>query len=410
MKSKLKPFLALHYNPRLFKKLKDLVCPPYDIITEEEEQALRKSSPYNFSHILLKEPSSSYQELGRRFKEWLKKDILIEEKEPAFYLTLQEFKFSSKTFKRIGFLGLLKLDASIFPHEKTHSAPKKDRYQVIKYTQANLSPVFVVYPRKKNEVINLLFKTLKNTPPFIKLKHRGILYQIYKISQPQKIRKIQKYFENIPLFIADGHHRFETALKFFRKNKHKLDKFKDLGSILAYFSPQDENLLVLPTHRIINKHIDLNFLKSSLQPYFFFQEVKSFKKLQDLLDKAEIFSFGFIQGKNILYFSLKNKSLIPRYLNRPSLRSYKKLDVFLLHNWVFRDILKIDLKEEDLLYTKSIKELSELITKNKNCGFLLRKPDISAVMKIAFEGKTLPQKTTYFYPKFLSGLILRKLW
>ncbi|MCD6539112.1 MAG: DUF1015 domain-containing protein [Candidatus Omnitrophica bacterium] len=410
MKSKLKPFLALHYNPRLFKKLKDLVCPPYDIITEEEERALRKSSPYNFSHILLKEPGSSYQELGRKFKEWLKKDILVEEKEPAFYLTLQEFKFGSKTFKRIGFLGLLKLDASIFPHEKTHPAPKKDRYQVIKYTQANLSPIFVVYSKKKNEVITLLFKTLKNTPPFIKLKHRGILYQIYKISQPQKIRKIQKYFENIPLFIADGHHRFETALKFFRKNKHKLNRFRDLGYILAYFSPQDENLLVLPTHRIVNKNIGLNFLKSSLQPYFFFQEVKSFKKLQDLLDKAEIFSFGFAQGKNILYFSLKSKSLIPKYLNKPSLRSYKKLDVFLLHNWVFKAILKIALKEEDFLYTKSIEELSELITKNKNCGFLLRKPDISAVTKIAFEGKTLPQKTTYFYPKFLSGLILRKLW
>ena len=411
MEEKVKPFLALHYSSPLLKNIGKLVCPPYDVITKKEEDFLRRKSSYNFSHILLKGKNPSYQDLGKKFKEWLNKGVLVEEKEPSFYLSLQEFKMGTRLFRRLGFLGLLKLDekAWVFPHERTHFSPKKDRYQVIKYTQANLSPIFVVYPKRRNEPVSLIFKSLKNKEPFIKFKDKDVSYKLWKVSKKEEIANIQKYFKNIPsLFIADGHHRFEVALSFFRRNRHRASLFKDLNYILAYFCPQDKNLLVLPTHRIIKKDIREDFLLKSLSSYFNCQRLDSLKRLGERLEESKMFSFGFYRSGKIFYLSLKNNSLLSRVLPK-FVKEYKNLDVFLLHNWVFKDILNIDL-EEDFLYSKDIKEATNLARKNRGCAFILRAPDINTVMRLALRGEVLPQKTTYFYPKFLSGLILRKLW
>jgi len=407
---RIKPFQATHYNPSVFKGLKKLVCPPYDVISKEEQKKLKKSSPYNFCHILLRSNNDSYQDLGKKFNRWLEDNILVEDKGPAIYVTLQEFTVNSKKYKRRGFLALLRLDEEkvTFPHERTHSKPKKDRLQVISRVKANLSPIFIIYPKKNKEPIKAMIEGLKDSKPFLKVAdHERVSYKVWKLTDKRDIEKITKYFNNIPLLIADGHHRFEVARKFLKRNKNKSFRFTDLNYILAYFSPQDENLLIFPTHRVLKKKLDLDLLPEKLRPYFFVVRHKNLKDLEDSLKKKRQFCFGFYQDKNFLSLSLKEETSLDKILKKSSV--YKNLDIFLLHNWIFGSILKMKIKEDEIVYTKSIKDAKNLADMHKGCAFIIRPPKIEDVMDAAFKSLKLPQKTTYFYPKFLSGLILRKL-
>ena len=156
----IKPFKGIHYNPSLLNNLRILVCPPYDIIKKNQEYKLKKSSRYNFCHLLLTDERNSYKKIGQRFKDWIKKGILIEDSQKAFYLCRQQFSFQGKTMQRYGFLGLLKLDKSrILPHEHTHRGPKIDRFSIISEVQANLSPIFITYPDSEKSAIEKIFKT-----------------------------------------------------------------------------------------------------------------------------------------------------------------------------------------------------------------------------------------------------------
>lgn len=335
----------------------------------------------------------------------------MEEKEPAFYITLQEFSLYSKKFKRRGFIGLLNLEGKkvVFPHEKTHKKPKKDRFEVIKQVRANLSPVFIIYPKKNTEPLSAIIKKLEKTRPFLKIRDpEGIRYKIWKLADRKQIERLSGYFQKVPLLIADGHHRFEVASRFFRSNKVKASVFRDLNYILAYFSPQDENLLVLPTHRVFRKRLDLKMFLDKLKPYFFIEKHKSFAGLEDYLVKRKLFSFGFFQDNNIFSLSLKDKAFLDRIYARDGV--YKKLDAFLLHEWIFKKVLRLNIEEKDLLYAKSVKQAAKLSRIYKGCSFFTRPARIGDVMSLAFKGLRLPQKTTYFYPKFLSGPILRKLY
>ena len=407
---RIKPFRALYYNPSKFRSLKKLVCPPYDVISKQEQKRLNHASPYNFCHVLLKDDKNSYGNLGDKFKRWLSDNILTQDCDRAFYLTLQEFTVNSKRFQRRGLLGLLKLDekAVVYPHEKTHSKPKKDRLKVLDRTQANLSPVFIVYPRKGKEPLSSILDRVSRVKPFLEVTDKEkVNYKIWKLADTKDIENIQLYLNNTPLLIADGHHRFEVARKFFAKNRRKAGKFSDLNYILTYFSPQDDNLLIFPTHRVIKKKVSVNTLINRLKPYFIINKHSNIKDIKNYLDKQRLFCFGFYQEGNIFSFSLKDAKSLDRILSKNKI--FSKLDVVLLHDWIFKSILKIKITEDRILYSKSIKQAKQEADNHKGCCFMLKPPDVNDIMDAAFNNLRFPQKTTYFYPKFLSGLILRKL-
>ena len=407
---RIKPFLATYYNPRRFGSLSDLVCPPYDVISKEELKRLNRRSAHNFSHILLRKGSASYGKLKETFSLWLQQEVLVEDAAPAFYVTLQEFRVGGKRFKRRGFLGLLKLegDQVVFPHEKTHAKPKKDRLEVIRQVRANLSPIFIIYPRKGKEPLARIVKKLSKTPAFFKVTDsKRVAYKVWRLTDTRELQKIGAYFKKAPLLIADGHHRFEVARSFFKRNKRRRSQFKDLHYILAYLSPQDENLLILPTHRVLIKRLDKERLFKKLAPYFAVKREKSLKSLEKYLSHQSRFSFGFFQGRDLYSFSLKEAGFLDRIYAKDN--AYKRLDAFLLHEWVFKKILKLKVDEDMIRYCKSLRQAVSQAKRHKGCSFVMRAPKLTDVMAVAFKGLTLPQKTTYFYPKFLSGVILRQL-
>jgi len=425
--SRVQPFKALYYNHKKFKDLNRLVCPPYDVISPEEAKKLKKSSVYNYSNLILKR-KSSYKDLGRKFKSWIDKKVLCEDSEKSLYLILQEFSISGRKFKRKGFLGLLRLDGEkvVFPHEKTYSRPKKDRLSLLNEVKANLSPLFIIYPKKKRaDFLSTAFKKYSEKEPLLKVSDsENVKYKVWRVSLDKDIEKFTSYFSRLPLLIADGHHRFEAAEKFFRKNKEKASEFKSLNYLLAYFCPADENLKILATHRVLKNKLNIKAVKDKLIPYFSLRVFSSPSKAEEFLNRQKVFSFGFYQDKRFtpleikrlpkdklsltefMIFSLKDSRVLDKmYPHSPD----KRLDVSLLHNWVFKRLLKISLKEGEIIYPTGLEPFLEAVKKSKGCGFLARSTGISDIMNISFQGKTLPQKTTYFYPKLLSGLILRRM-
>jgi len=425
--SRVQPFKALYYNQERFKDLSRLVCPPYDIISTEEAKELKKSSVYNYSNLILK-GKASYKSLGEKFRSWIEKEVFREDSEDSLYLVLQEFSINGKKFRRIGFLGLLRLDGEkvVFPHEKTYSRPKKDRLSLLNEVKANLSPVFIIYPKKKRaDFLSAAFKKYSEKKPLLKVSDsENVKYKAWRVSSDKDIRRFTSYFSRKPLLIADGHHRFEAAGRFFRKNKKKASKFKNLNYLLSYFCPADENLKILATHRVLKKKLNIKAVKDRLIPYFSLRIFSSPFKAEEFLNRQKVFSFGFYQDKQaipleikplpkdklsltgFMVFSLKDSRILDKmYPRSPD----KRLDVSLLHNWVFKRLLKISLKEGEIIYPIGLEPFLEAVKKSKGCGFLVRSTGISDIMNISFQGKTLPQKTTYFYPKLLSGLILRRM-
>jgi uncharacterized protein (DUF1015 family) len=392
----IKPFRAFYYNPSLIKNLSKVVCPPYDVIDKRQLRILRKQSPYNFSHILLA-PKNNYKKVREKFKEWLEKKILIKDEKESLYLYKQSFKCEGKRYSRFGIISLLRMDKEgvVFPHEYTLKEPKEDRKRIIEETQANLSPIFVVIPESL-DIFSEIYKKYSKRKTFLKFKDReGNFHWIWRIEERKDIEKVCNEIEKYKLVIADGHHRFEVAYRYYLKNKNK---FKDLNYLLAYLTDAQKGLFILPTHRIGECREDV---LRKLDNYFYWEEVAEKKLEKRLKENERIFCFGIYKDKKFYFLKLKKKSLLDKITKN---KVYQHLDTYLLHKFVF-PLLKI--KKDKIKYTHSVNEAKEMVKGNK-IAFLLRPTPLKVIHEIATRGLRLPQKSTYFYPKVGCGLLIRK--
>lgn len=391
----IKPFKATYYNPKIIKDISGIICPPYDVIDKNKLRQLRLA-PYNFCKILIS-PNSNYKVVGKRFYRWLKKKVLVEEDSESLYLYEQQFTYEGKIYHRWGIISLLRMDKKgvIHPHEFTHRQPKEDRSRIIREVEANLSPIFVIVPQKIKIFTQLLRIYLKR-PPFLKFKDfEGNINKLWRVKDAHHIKKIVSYLESSSLVIADGHHRFEVAYDYYKKNKNR---FKDINYILAYITSLQEGLFILPTHRVVTLEEDINSFLAKLQEYFLIRKISK-NSLKKRL-KASYFCLG-IYFRGSFYFLRLLKSKILDKISES--RLYSQLDTWILHKFIL-PLFKI---KENIDYTHSIDE-AEKMAGNKRVAFLLRAPSLKAVLSIARRGELLPQKTTYFYPKIPCGMIIRR--
>lgn len=395
MPSTVKPFYATYYNPELFRDYSFLVCPPYDVISKDALIRLRKKSIYNFSHVLLAD-NNNYKAIGNKLNEWLKKRVLIDGEEQSFYLYEQLFNLEGKLLRRFGILTLLKMDKKgIFPHEYTLRAPKEDRKKIIKAARANLSPIFVI-ATKPLKALRELYAFYTKKQPFLKFKDDGgIANRVWKISDPEKIKYIIKEIDKSKLVIADGHHRFEISYDYFKKNKNN---FKDLNYILAYVTDCQEGLAILPTHRIIKLMEDKESFFKKVSEYFRIKEISQ-DSLEEKLKKSACFCLGLYYKRKFFFLELKDRDL----LDKISDKAYRNLDTYVFHQ-LFLPLFKTSGAIE---YTHNIDEAKK-IAGLKKVAFLLRATSLDSVITISSQGLRLPQKSTYFYPKLLSGIVLRR--
>ncbi len=395
MTSALKPFNATYYNPSLTKDYSKVVCPPYDVISKKELLVLRKKSRYNFSNILIAD-KNNYKKTRIILDKWIDKKVLIDDKNESIYLYEQKFNIEGKRFKRFGILALLRMDKKgVLPHEHTLHGPKEDRRKIIQAVEANLSPIFVI-ANKRLKTFFKVYTEYSKKAPFSKFKDaQGNVNCVWKIQDKELIFKICGEIDKSKLVIADGHHRFEISYDYFKKNRNK---FKNLNYILAYITGCQKGLNILPTHRVIHIKDKNGLFFEKLKKYFDVIEAKK-SLLEKRMKRTIEFCLGIYRGGKFYFLRLKNTAILGKIGNK----AYRELDTYVFHKLIiplFESNGKIE-------YTHNVDEAKEKAGKNKT-AFILRPASLDSVIKISSKGFRLPQKSTFFYPKVLSGIAIRR--
>lgn len=422
--AKIKPFKAVIYNQQKIKDLWKMVCPPYDVISASQQQRYHEISPYNFIHILLGKDSPNqdkYKRAAVYFQDWQKNEILIEDKNPAIYFYTQQYNLKGEKKMRFGFMACLRLgDRSdkIFGHEHTHTLAKEDRFNLLTQVKANLSPIFVVFPDTNRIIARLREKYIPNQQPFIDIvDEEKTVHKIWRIDSPEIIKSIQDKTAGENIFIADGHHRYEVACAYKEEMAKKagiITGEESFNYILAYFTNTDSHsLTILPIHRLVKLDSKLNMenFTNLAAEYFDIEEVKDRTRFFFLMSKAsgsEHILGMYTQGK-YWFLRLRNIKILDKIITgKPP--EYKRLGVAILNYIVFKKILRFDLDDKERI--RFIPEAGELIAQvdsNIGCAaFFLNPVRIEQMMSIALNGEKMPPKSTYFYPKVLSGMVINK--
>jgi uncharacterized protein (DUF1015 family) len=423
--TEIQPFNAVIYNQEKVKNLSKVVCPPYDIISVSRQQYYLALDPHNLVHILLGKDvpgEDKYKRAADYFGAWLKNGVLIQEEQPAVYFYIQQYKVKGETKSRMGFISLLRLDdrnSSVFAHEHTRLEPKEDRLKLIKRVKANLSPIFVVFPDTKRIIQRIYQKYIVDKKPFIDITDdEKVIHKVWRLNEPQILEDIKIKMQRENIFIADGHHRYEVACMYREQMRKRLVSAtgqENFNYIMAYFTHADSRgLTIFPIHRLVklSPQFDTDDFESKLIDYFDIEELKDKTRFLFLMEKAgnNEHVLGMYKNKRYWLLRLKNVKILDGMVEgKPA--EYKSLDVSILNYIIIKKILGMD--PEDNTGIEFIHDTDELIQRVDSdaayIAFLLNPARMQQIMSLALKGEKMPPKSTYFYPKVLSGLVINKL-
>lgn len=420
-----KPFRAFIYNQEKLGDLAKVVCPPYDVISEEKQLYYHDIDPHNFIHILLGRDISGedkYQRAAQYFKDWIKSKILIPEEEPAIYFYTQQYYIKGEKKVRFGFICLLRLDeknSSVFAHEHTRREPKDDRLKLLRQVKANLSPIFSVFLDKKRIIQRTYQKHIRDKKPFICLTDEDkTTHKLWKITAPVLINQIQSSMQKEEIFIADGHHRYEVASLYRDEMKQSLGSAftgeEDFNYLMSYFTNTDPlGLLILSIHRLLrlDQVLDFESFQKDLQEFFDLEEVKEKGQFFFLMQKCgrSEHVIGMYKDKRYWLLRLKNIKILDKVMNDKP-REYRELDVSILNAIVFEKILNLDVTDKkSLTFNNDEQYILDQVDNDQLCiGFFLNPVKMQQIISVALKGERMPSKSTFFYPKLLSGLVINK--
>lgn len=411
------PFKGWRYNYDIVDDLAKVITPPYDVINKQDQSSLYDLSPYNFIRIILnKYPvPDKYIDSARILSEWKENEVFKQDHEKSIYLLSQSFRDDGIKKNRIGFIAKLQiteLGDKILPHEQTISKHINDRYELMKSTEVNTGQIFMSY-RDKEKVVEAIAKTYKDKQPIIDFEIDDVQYKIWRISDTNEISRIKEMMMYKKAIIADGHHRYKTAFQYSQ------DHPKKIGSdqvMVTFVNAHNEGMNVFPTHRIINdKGIKEDKLINRISHLFNIEKVSS---ASDLLIKMEqfqslnIINIGMISSSKNCYILCYNGE--KNWSNKLS-ESSESLDVNILHSLILKPACGIDTNNQKhlkhLSYIRGNESPIELIKKVDDFDFifLVNAPKLDHIFDVAEAGETMPQKSTYFFPKVYSGLIFASI-
>lgn len=425
--AEIKAFRAMRYTDNAGEISKN-ICPPYDIISEEERLGFLAKSENNIVKLELPKGEQPYEEAAKTLCEMKNAGILANDGKPGLYIYEEEFTAYGERKIVRGLYTRVKLcefsEGVVLPHEETLSKAKADRFNLMSATFCNFSAIYSMYTDEEKVIRSRIDALAERKPDVEFTDYEGIVQRLWCVYDSEDIAFIEKAFADKKLYIADGHHRYETALNF----KKKLiqdgiikDENHPGNYCMMFLADIDhEGLVVFPTHRMVKDLKDFNSAKAleGMSQYFEIEKMNCPKCLEKaLLKNADKNSFGYFDGKDSYLLILKDndeaKSALDNMLEGKS-DAYKSLDVSVLHNLILEKIFGID-KENmanqiNLNYTRSYDEAIERVKSGDyNCSFLLNSTKVRQIKDVAAAGEKMPQKSTYFYPKLITGLVMNEI-
>lgn len=431
-------FRGLRYNLAKVGSLSDIIAPPYDVIDSALQDQLYKRSEYNIIRLELNRPEPTdttqdeiYHRASRVLRNWIREGVLESEGDPAIYVYHQEFEHVGVRYNRRGFMARVRLqrfgEGTIYPHEQTYPKAKEDRLKLTRATRTNLSQIFGLYPDPNNSIQELLEQHILNVRPLEAVDHLGIIHRMWPVTDPRVIGDIAAAVCHLPMFVADGHHRYETACNY-------RDELATQGGIAAdhpanfvltmLIGMNDPGLLVLPTHRLFEgvREIGAAEICEKLSPYFdceIFdhspaQAAKIWKDMEEIDDQTMMALYSAQDGKWIVISAREEALKKMAELSPGQSAAWCGLGVAILHRLVIQDLLGL-YEIPKPTYVHLLEEVIEGIErrlegeKHYPLAALVMPATLEHIRQVSLHQERMPAKSTYFFPKLLSGLVLNRL-
>ena len=432
--AEIRPFRGVRYNQALIEDLSRVVCPPYDIITPQMQQELYHRSEYNFVRLEFNRglpqdtaTDNKYARSAAALQQWLKQGILETDEAPALYLHDHHFSYHGREYRRRGIIARVRLEewdkTVVRPHEGTLSEPKSDRISLLWALQANTSPVLALFEDRRQQVSSVL-NSAEQSKPIIGLSNvDGEGHQVWAITEPEAVNEISRGLAEQPLYIADGHHRYESALNYQRERRAGSalasgdEAFDFVMMTLVDFT--DPGLLILSPHRLLRgvSRTSLSELESELKSFFAIEKLPLsmsgvWQRVDDLLmapGEPKLVLVG-LSAEHLFVLRLSDFEAVSGMMPYFHSELYKRLDVSIVDHIILENLLGLSGAEETILaysYDR-LDAVNRVFDQEYQLAFLLSPVRAATIKAIADVGDRMPRKSTYFYPKAPAGLVFYK--
>ena len=419
-------FRGLCYNPAKINQIADVIAPPYDVISPEQKKELLARNPHNIVRLILPDGENPYEAAAKTLRQWIQDQVFTKDLEPSIYCYHQTFRTPEGEEKtRKGFLALIRLvdfsEGIVLPHEATLSAPKEDRLQLLRAAKTNFSPIFSLYS-DPDLMIEKLLEPFTSVPPRVKAKDSdGIVNTFWAVSDADAVQKVSALMKNQWVLIADGHHRYESCL-LYRNEQSRTNPDPQASfhfTLMFFCNINQPGITVLPYNRAVYNlpAFDQNQVLQKGSEFF---EVKSFRDtkqahtdLKEAGTRTTAFLARFYGSEEIHLFQLRHGVPLARFYPQGTPEAVQKLDVNVLHKLFLENILSIS--EEDIRNQKYLKYYKNAQDEQKDfeqgklqIAFYLNPTKVEQVVEVSKAGNKMPQKSTFFYPKLMTGFVLNQ--
>jgi len=434
--AKIASFRGYRFNKGEVGDLNKVVTQPYDKIDDELRDEYYQRHEYNVVRIIrgitreMDTPNDNqYTRAAKFWDEWIEERLLIREPGPAIYPYFHEYTIDGETRVRKGLISLVDLDdekSIVRAHEKTLAGPKADRLKLMKATEANDGQIFMLYDDPESRINNLIDEGLIGTSPIMEVRDDfDAIHRLYRITSPGLIRDMAEVFDDLELFIADGHHRFETAVNYMDYCKGR--NWRPTGvetfthRMMTLINLHDPGLTVLPTHRVVHslEGFDPAAFIAKAATDFEVTEHSERASLYAALDEAygsgtTTFGFGAAGMDGYRLLILKDPSLLDRIVEGEHPEVWRRLDVTVLHTALLDRLLGITAEKleahSNIHYIRGRDESLDMAGKDNNqAAFIVNPTRVDQVRDVALAGERMPSKSTDFFPKLLTGMVMMKM-
>ncbi len=421
------PFRGHRFDPEKVGSISDVVTPPYDRVCPEIQAACYERSPYNIVRIIKGKPDSDdneaenvYTRAAESLRRWIDAGILVRDAEPALYVYHQEYSFEGQRLARKGVVALGVLEPEkVRAHEKTLKGPKEDRLKVMRAAEANFGHIFMLYSDPERGADGVLASAIDGVEPLIEATDDdGNAHRVWRVGDPSVIERVQKALSGRDLYIADGHHRYETAVTYMAECvengwRPAAPESFDVR-MMALFNVTEPGMSIRPIHRLIHglAGFEPTAFPATAAEHFVVEWHPSFDAMAAATRAArERHTFGCYAGGVYSTLTLRDVSVMDGLIGTDRSTDYRRLDVTILHAAILERLLGIDAtaleEQRNVTYTVDAAEGIEAVDNGKEqLFFFLNATAANEVIRIADHSERMPQKSTDFYPKLLTGLVL----